>query len=110
MAPPGEGEGLLVLYMFGQALELPECDGAVPDGAVPDGAVVEGVVVDGVVDVAAGVVLTPDEPVAAFAIATTPPASAPVQASVTSSFLACVLMLDLLSQVGVLSFVLCVSQ
>lgn len=93
--------------MFGQLAELPECEGAVPDGAVVEGVVV---VVAGVVDVAVGVVLTPDEPVAAFATATTPPASAPVQASVASSFLVCVLMLDLLSQVGVVSCVLCVSQ
>ena len=96
-----------MLYMFGQLAELPECEGAVPDGAVVDGVVM---VVDGVVDVAAGVVLTPDEPVAAFAIATTPPASAPVQASDASSFLVRCLMFGLLSQVGVLSFVLCVSQ
>jgi hypothetical protein len=68
------------------------------------------VVVDGVVDVAAGVVLAPDEPVAASAIATTPPASTPVQASVASSLLVRVLMLGLLSQVGVLSLALCVSQ
>jgi hypothetical protein len=83
--------------MFGQSLELPECDGAVP---VPEG-VVDGVVVDGVVAVA----VVPDEPeapVAAFAIATTPPASAPVQASVASSFLVRCLMVDLLSQVSVL--------
>ena len=82
------------LYMFGQLLELPECDGAVPDG----------VVVDGVVVATAwsrcGCARRPRiEPVAAFAIATTPPASAPVQASVASSFLVRVLMLDLLSQV-----------
>jgi hypothetical protein len=98
--------------MFGQLPLVPECEGAVPDGAVVEGivVVVDGVVVDGVVDVAAGVVLTPDEPVAAFAIATTPPASAPVQASVASSFLVRFLMFGLLSQVGVLSFVLCVSQ
>lgn len=95
-------------YMFGQVPELPACDGAVPDGAVVEGVVV--VVVEGVVDVAAGVVLTPDEPVAALAMATTPPASAPVQASVASSFLVRVLMLDLLSQAGVLSFVPRVSQ
>ena len=94
--------------MFGQLPEPPE--GAVPDGAVADGVVVDGVVIDGVVDVAAGVVLTPDEPVAAFAIATTPPASAPVQASVASSFLVWFLMLDLLSQVAVLSFVPRASQ
>ncbi len=103
----GEGEGLLVLYMFGQLPEVPECEGAVPDGAVVEGVVV---VVDGVVDVAAGVVLTPDEPVAALAIATTPPASAPVHASVASSFLVRFLMFNLLSQVGVLSCVLCASQ
>ena len=90
---------MLVLYMFGQPVELPECEGAVPDGVAVEGVVV----VDGVVDVAAGVVLTPDEPVAAFAIATTPPASAPVQASVASSLLVRVLMLGLLSQGGVLS-------
>lgn len=82
--------------MFGQLPVLPECEGAVPDGVV-----VDGVVVDGDVDVAAGVVLVP-ELVAAFAIATTPPARAPVQASVASSFLARVLMFDLLSQVAVL--------
>jgi hypothetical protein len=84
--------------MFGQLLELPVCAGAVP---VPDGAVVDGVVVDGVVAVA----VVPDdplEPVAAFAIATTPPASAPVHASVASNFLVRCLMVDLLSQVSVL--------
>lgn len=82
--------------MFGQSAELP-----VWAGAAPDGVVVDGVVVDGVVDVAVGVVLAPEAPVAALAIATTPPASAPVQASVASSFLVRVLMLDLLSRVGV---------
>jgi hypothetical protein len=85
--------------MFGQLPGLPECDGAVPE---PEGPVVDGVAVDGVVAVAAGVVPVPEEPVAAFAIATTPPASAPVQASVASSFLVRVLILDLLSQVRVL--------
>jgi hypothetical protein len=83
--------------MRGQLPELPEWEGAVPDGAVPDGAVVDGVVVDGVVAVDVAVVPVVPEPVAAFAIATTPPARAPVQASVASSFLVCVLMLDLLS-------------
>jgi hypothetical protein len=89
--------------MFGQSLELPECDGAVPVGAVPvpEGVVVDGVVVDGVVAVAV-VPDEPDAPVAAFAIATTPPASAPVQASVASSFLVRFLMVDLLSQLSVL--------
>jgi hypothetical protein len=62
--------------MFGQ-FELPEPFGAVVDGVVVDGAV--GVVVDGVVAVAAPEDDVPlDEPVAAFAIATTPPAIAPV--------------------------------
>jgi hypothetical protein len=87
--------------MFGQLLELPVCAGAVPDGAVPDGAVVDGVVVDGVVAVA----VAPDDPlapVAAFAIATTPPANAPVHASVASNFLLRCLMVDLLSQLSVL--------
>ena len=87
--------------MFGQLLELPVCAGAVPDGAVPDGAVVDGVVVDGVVAVA----VVPDDPlapVAALAIATTPPASAPVHASVASNFLLRCLMVDLLSQLSVL--------
>ena len=81
--------------MFGQTPELPEWEGAVPDGAVVDGVVVDGVVA---VDVAVlPVVPVVPEPVAAFAIATTPPARAPVQARVASSFLVCVLMLDLLS-------------
>jgi hypothetical protein len=84
--------------MFGQLPMAPDA----PDGAVPDGAVVDGVVVDGVVDVAVAVVLAPEEPVAAFAIPTTPPASAPVQASVASSFLVRVLMFDLPLQVAVL--------
>jgi hypothetical protein len=81
--------------MFGQTPELPEWEGAVPDGAVVDGVVVDGVVA---VDVAVlPVVPVVPEPVAALAIATTPPARAPVQARVASSFLVCVLMLDLLS-------------
>jgi hypothetical protein len=84
------------VYMLGQSLELPVCAGAVPDGAV-----VDGVVVDGVVAVA----VVPDDPlapVAAFAIATAPPASAPVHASVASNFLLRCLMVDLLSQLSVL--------
>ena len=82
--------------MFGQLLELPVCAGAVPDGVVVDGVVVDGVVAVAVVPV------DPLEPVAAFAIATTPPASAPVHASVASSFLVRCLMVDLLSQLSVL--------
>ena len=62
--------------MFGQ-LELPELFGVV-DGVVVDGAVCvvdEGVVVVAVLE---DEVPLDDEPVAAFAIATTPPAIAPV--------------------------------
>jgi hypothetical protein len=64
--------------MFGQ-FELPEPCGAV-DGVVVDGAVC--VVVDGVVVVVVAVLEDElpldEEPVAAFAMATTPPAIAPV--------------------------------
>jgi hypothetical protein len=71
--------------MFGQ-FALPEPFGAVADGVVVDGDV--GVVVDGVVVVA---VLEDDvpldeEPVAAFAIATTPPAIAPVASRLARIF------------------------
>jgi hypothetical protein len=71
--------------MFGQ-FALPEPFGAVVDGVVVDGVV--GVVVDGVVVVA---VLEDDvpldeEPVAAFAIATTLPAIAPVASRLARIF------------------------
>ena len=69
--------------------------------SVPGGAVVDGVVVDGVVAVAV-VPVDPLDPVAAFAIATTPPASAPVHARVASNLLVRCLMVVLLSQVSVL--------
>jgi hypothetical protein len=62
--------------MFGQ-FEPPDPLGAVIDGVVVDGGVC--VVVDGVVVAAVLEDDVPlDEPVAAFAIATTPPAIAPV--------------------------------
>ena len=70
--------------MFGQ-FELPEPFGAV-DGVVVDGAVC--VVVEGVVVVAVleDEVPLDDEPVAAFAIATTPPAIAPVASRLATIF------------------------
>jgi hypothetical protein len=70
--------------MFGQ-FELPEPFGAV-DGVVVDGAVC--VVDDGVVVVAVleDEVPLDDEPVAAFAIATTPPAIAPVASRLATIF------------------------
>ena len=70
--------------MFGQ-FELPEPFGVV-DGVVVDGAVC--VVVDGVVVVAVleDEVPLDDEPVAAFAIATTPPAIAPVASRLATIF------------------------
>ena len=70
--------------MFGQFPLLPD-----PFGA--DGVVVDGLVVDGVVVVAAAVpeddVPFDDEPDAAFAIATTPPAIAPVASRLARIFL-----------------------
>jgi hypothetical protein len=74
--------------MFGQ-FALPEPFGAVVDGVVVDGVV--GVVVDGV---GVGVVVAvleddvplDEEPVAAFAIATTPPAIAPVASRLARIF------------------------
>jgi hypothetical protein len=69
--------------MFGQ-FELPEPFGVV-DGVVVDGAVC--VVDDGVVVVAVLEDELPlDEPVAAFAIATTPPAIAPVASRLATIF------------------------
>ena len=70
--------------MFGQ-FELPEPCGAV-DGVVVDGAVC--VVVDGVVVVAVLEDELPldEEPVAAFAMATTPPAIAPVASRLATIF------------------------
>jgi hypothetical protein len=70
--------------MFGQ-LELPEPLGVV-DGVVVDGAVCvvdEGVVVVAVLE---DEVPLDDEPVAAFAIATTPPAIAPVASRLATIF------------------------
>jgi hypothetical protein len=72
--------------MFGQ-FALPEPFGAVVDGVVVDGVV--GVVVDGVVVVAAVLeddVPLDEEPVAAFAIATTLPAIAPVTSRLARVF------------------------
>jgi hypothetical protein len=73
--------------MFGQ-FALPEPFGAVVDGVVLDGLV--GVVVDGVVVVVAAVLEDDDpldeEPVAAFAIATTLPAIAPVTSRLARVF------------------------
>jgi hypothetical protein len=72
--------------MFGQ-FALPEPFGAVVDGVVVDGVV--GVVVDGVVVVAAVLeddVPLDEEPVAAFAIATTLPAIAPVASRLARIF------------------------
>ena len=73
--------------MFGQ-FALPEPFGAVVDGVVVDGVV--GVVVDGVVVVVAAVleddVPLDEEPVAAFAIATTLPAIAPVASRLARIF------------------------
>jgi hypothetical protein len=72
--------------MFGQ-FALPELFGAVVDGVVVDGVV--GVVVDGVVVVAAVLeddVPLDEEPVAAFAIATTLPAIAPVTSRLARVF------------------------
>jgi hypothetical protein len=72
--------------MFGQ-FALPEPFGAVVDGVVVDGVV--GVVVDGVGVVVAVLeddVPLDEEPVAAFAIATTPPAIAPVASRLARIF------------------------
>jgi hypothetical protein len=73
--------------MFGQ-FALLEPFGAVVDGVVLDGLV--GVVVDGVVVVVAAVLEDDDpfdeEPVAAFAIATTLPAIAPVASRLARIF------------------------
>jgi hypothetical protein len=76
-------------YMFGQLAPLPEPVPVVA-GAAADGVVVAGVVVVAVA--AAGVVV--DVLPAAFATATTPPPSAPVQASVASNLLARVLIVE----------------
>lgn len=71
-------------HMFGQFELLPEPFGVV-DGVVVDGAVC--VVDDGVVVVAVLEDELPlDEPVAAFAIATTPPAIAPVASRLARIF------------------------
>ena len=66
--------------MFGQFAELPEPFGA--DGVVVDGVVVDGVVADGVLEDEPLL----EEPVAAFAIATTPPAIAPVTSRLARIF------------------------
>ena len=66
--------------MFGQLAELPEPCGA--DGVVVDGVVVDGVVADGVLEDEPLL----DEPVEPFAIATTPPAIAPVTSRLATTF------------------------